>query len=74
MTGLTEISLATLIYISSAKGTVLSPDSTITTRSATGAPYTAQTCEAARMAQVTKAKARKGVRAISVFCIERIEE
>ena len=70
MTGLTEISLATLIYISSAKGTVLSPDSTITTRSATGAPYTAQTCERARGLEVAKAKARKGVKAYSVFCIK----
>jgi hypothetical protein len=61
--------LAILIYVASSKGTVLGPDSKFATRAANGAPYTAQTCERDRGAEVTKAKALRGVKDVSVFCI-----
>ena len=61
--------LVALLYIGTSEGTVLRPGPTHTYTSATGQPYTAESCDKARGAKIDAARANKRVKKYRVFCL-----
>ena len=64
--------LVALLYIGTSEGTVLRPGPTHTYTSATGQPYTAESCDKARGAKIDAARANKRVKKYRVFCLRMI--
>ena len=63
--------LVALLYSGTAKGTVLLPGPTHTYTSATGQPYTAESCAQARGAKIDAARANPKVKKYRVFCLKK---
>ena len=61
--------LVALLYIGTSEGTVLRPGPTHAYTSATGQPYTAESCDKARGAKIDAARANKRVKKYRVFCL-----
>ena len=66
-----SFALVALLYIGTAKGTVLLPGPTHTYTSATGQPYTAESCDKARGAKIDAARADSKVKKYRVFCLKK---
>ena len=66
-----SFALVALLYIGTSEGTVLLPGATHTYTSATGQPYTAESCDKARGAKIDAARANKRVKKYRVFCLQK---
>ena len=66
-----SFALVALLYIGTSEGTVLRPVPTHTYTSATGQPYTAESCDKARGAKIDAARADKRVKRYRVFCLQK---